>query len=493
MGVIIKESVRSTIISYLGVVIAFVSAALIMPKLLSPKEIGLIRVVLAVSGTFAGIFSLGVSQLIFRTFNEYRDKNLNGYFTLILMISILGSLLSLPFFLYSNDELFSFDDQISEIVGSIFFTIFLYVLISARIFYISFESILRMTKNITFMSFIQNIILKGTPLIFLALYFFGLITFDYLLVLYILLFILVPIVLIVYLKKREGVMFSKLPSYNKAEKRHLFSLGIFGLMNTMAATLLLYIDTLMVNEYLRELSVGVYVTMYFFGSVVGVPNRSLRLISGVFIVESMKKNDLNKVNLLNKKSSQSLLVFTGLVFALIWGNINSIVGYLDPIYSSGVLVILFIGLSQLFDVLAGMSSEILSASKYYWLHTPITLITIVIAIILNMFLIPEYGINGAALATSISFGVLHLSRLISVVFLFKITPFNRNLIVGLLIACLVVTLSMYMPSIGNILVQVIYKSILISLTYGFLMYIFKVSIDVNNLIDKYLIDYLKKR
>ena len=205
MGVIIKESVRSTIISYLGVVIAFVSAALIMPKLLSPKEIGLIRVVLAVFGTFAGIFSLGVSQLIFRTFNEYRDKNLNGYFTLILMISILGSILSLPFFLYSNDELFSFDDQISEIVESIFFTIFLYVLISARIFYISFESILRMTKNITFMSFIQNIVLKGTPLIFLALYFFGLITFDYLLVLYILLFILVPIVLIVYLKKREGL------------------------------------------------------------------------------------------------------------------------------------------------------------------------------------------------------------------------------------------------------------------------------------------------
>ena len=114
---------------------------------------------------FAGIFSLGVSQLIFRTFNEYRDKNLNGYFTLILMISILGSILSLPFFLYSNDELFSFDDQISEIVESIFFTIFLYVLISARIFYISFESILRMTKNITFMSFIQNIVLKGTPLI----------------------------------------------------------------------------------------------------------------------------------------------------------------------------------------------------------------------------------------------------------------------------------------------------------------------------------------
>ena len=54
--------------------------------------------------------------------NNVGDKYSN--FTLILMISILGSLLSLPFFLYSNDELFSFDDQISEIVGSIFFTIF---------------------------------------------------------------------------------------------------------------------------------------------------------------------------------------------------------------------------------------------------------------------------------------------------------------------------------------------------------------------------------
>ena len=493
MGLIIKESVRSTIISYLGVVIAFVSTALIMPKLLSPKEIGLIRVIIAVSGTFAGIFSLGISQLIFKTFNEYRDKNLNGYFSLILMVSILGSLLSLPFFIYSNDKLFSFDGQISELVGSILFTILLYVLISARIFHISFESLLRMTKNITFMSFIQNIVLKGTPLLFLALYFFELITFDNLLVLYILLFILVPIVLLVYLIRREGVRFGEFPTYNNVEKRHLFSLGMFGLINTMAATLLLYIDTLMVNEYLRELSVGIYVTMYFFGSVVGVPNRSLRLISGVFIVESMKNNDLNKVNLINKKSSQSLLVVTGLTFALVWGNINSIVGYLDPIYSSGVLVILFIGLSQLFDVLAGMSAEILSASKYYWLHTPITLTTIIIAIISNMALIPEYGINGAAVATSISFGVLHLSRLASVAFLFKITPFNRNLIIGLIIASLVIALSMYLPSLGNIYIQVIYKSLLISLLYGFFMYIFKVSPDVNNLIDKYVIDKFKKR
>ena len=493
MGVIVKESARSTVISYLGVVIAFVSAVLIMPKLLSPEEIGLIRVVLAVSGTFAGIFSLGISQLVFRTFNKYSDKDINGYFSLVLMVSILGCLLSAPFFIYFEHGFLRFDDRISDILDTILFPVLLYILIAARVFYISFEAVLRMTKSITFMALMQNFFLKGIPVVFLGLYFLGFINFDGFLILYILLFIFAPIILILYLRRREGLRFGKFPKYSREEKRYLLSLGGFGMLNTMAASLLLYVDTLMVNEYLREMSVGIYVTMYLFGSVVGVPNRSLKLISGVFIVEAIKEDDFEKVELINRKSSQSLLVISGLIFALIWGNINSITGYLDPVYSAGTFVVFFIGLAQLFDVYAGMSSEILSASKYYWVHTPITLLTIGVAIVTNMYLIPEYGIIGAAIATSISFGVLHLSRLISVAVLFRTTTFNQKIVIGTIIAGAVIVGTGYIPSVGNIYIQVIYKSALILTTYGLLMYAFKISTDVNSLVDKYFFNRFKRR
>jgi len=435
---------------------------------------------------------LGISQLVFRTFNRYSEENRNGYFSLVLIISVFGCLLSAPFFLYFDHGLFSFDGSISSLIDTVFFSTLLYVLIAARILHISFEAILRMTKSITFIAFMQNFFLKGIPIIFLGLYFFDLINFDGFLVLYILLFILAPLILILYLRRREGLRFGRLSTYSLKEKQDLLSLGGFGMLNTMAASLLLYVDTLMVNEYLREMSVGVYVTMYLFGSVVGVPNRSLKLISGVFIVEAIKSDDFEKVKLINQKSSQSLLVISGVIFALIWGNINSITGYLDPVYSLGASVVFFIGLAQLFDVYAGMSSEILSASKYYWIHTPITLLTIGVAIATNIYLIPQYGIIGAAIATSISFGFLHLSRLLSVALLFKTTPFNQKVLIGTIIASAVITGTMYLPSLGNIYIQVVYKSTLIVTTYGLLMYAFKISTDVNSLVDKYIFNRFKK-
>ncbi|MFK7785478.1 MAG: polysaccharide biosynthesis C-terminal domain-containing protein [Crocinitomicaceae bacterium] len=492
MGKIVKESARSTTISYIGVVISFISAVLIMPKLLAPDEIGVLRVILAISGTFAGLFSLGISQLVFRTYKTYRDQNPSGYSSMILLVSFAGCLLSIPFFLYYDLGIGKFDGAISDIIGTALLSILVYVMIVSRIFYISFEALVRMTKSITFMAVMQNLYLKGMPIIFLGLYYFDLINFDGFLVLYIVLFIIAPLILVVYLRRKEDLKFGSLPTYTREEKRHLFSLGGFGLLNTIAAALLLYIDTLMVNEYLKEALAGVYTTMYLFGSVVAVPSRSLKLISGVFIVEALKDGDTKKVEEINQKSSQSLLVVSGLIFALVWGNIGSITGYLDEAYSIGIYVVLFIGLAQLFDVFAGMSSEIISASKYYWLHTPITMVTITVAIIANIYFIPEMGVTGAAIATFISFGVLHLSRMISVMILFKISPFNTKILLGTIFATLVIVGTSYLPSVGNIYIQLIYKTALIGTTYGLLMYIFRISPDVNNLAQKF-IPFLKRK
>lgn len=491
MGTILKESARSTVISYMGIVVSFVSAVLIMPKLLSPEEIGLLRVILAITGTFAGLFSLGVSQLVFRTFTEYQERNGNGYYTMVLFVSVLGSVLSVPFFIYIDGTELDFDKSISDIVGTALLSTLIYLMIVSRIFYTSFEAILRMTKSVTFMSVMQNFFLKGVPILLLGLLYFDLLKFDGFLIAYIFLFIVAPFIVIVYLRRKEGLRFGKLPKYSKSEKRHLLSLGSFGLLNTLAATLLLYVDTLMVNEYLKEAAVGVYVTMYLFGSVVAVPSRSLKLISGVFIVDALKENDMDKVGELNRKSGQSLLVISGAIFALIWGNINSITGYLDPIYATGAMVVFYIGAAQLFDVYAGMSSEILSASKYYWLHTPITILTIIVAIVTNIYLIPKYQVEGAAIATFISFGVLHVSRIISVMILFKISPYDAKMALGTIILVGVVVGSMYLPSVGNIYVEAVYKSTAIFTVYGLLMYFTKISDDVNQLVDKYLFKYLK--
>lgn len=43
MGIIIKQSIKGTIFSYIGVVLGFVTVGLLWPKLLNADQIGLIN------------------------------------------------------------------------------------------------------------------------------------------------------------------------------------------------------------------------------------------------------------------------------------------------------------------------------------------------------------------------------------------------------------------------------------------------------------------
>ncbi|MDX2362884.1 MAG: polysaccharide biosynthesis C-terminal domain-containing protein [Crocinitomicaceae bacterium] len=484
MGVIAKESSRATIISYFGIIIGFISSALIMPKIFSPEQIGVIRVINAASGIFAGIFSLGISQLVFRAYNSFgKEKGVNGFLSITLLVCALGSVVGLPFYFVLYERILDIKPGISEFTSSEYFVLFVYVLIVARIFYIGLEAVLRMTRNISLIAVLRDIVIKGAPLILLILYYFDVLQFDNYVVLYYLIFVLIPIYVFVFLYKREGIKIGKIRGYTKSDVKSLSSLATFGMLNTIAAAFFLFLDTLMVNEFLSETAVGVYSTMFLFGSVVSIPSKSLRNISGVLIVEALQKNAMDTVNEIYKKSTRALIVVCGGVFVLIWANIHSIIGYLDPVYATGTLVVLIIGLAQLFDAVFGTASDILSGSKYYWVHTPITLVMISMAIGTNLWLIPRLEMVGAALATLISLAFLHLTRALFVYFLFKIHPFSVRSTIGMLICLVTFAIAHFAPNFENIYLNLIYKSAIILVVYIPAIYFFKVSEDINEKID----------
>ena len=493
MGVIIKESSRATIISYIGVMIGFLSSALIMPKLFSTEEIGVIRVINATTGIFAGIFSFGVSQLVFRTYNRYGiEKGINGFLSLVFFVCALGALASLPVFLIYHDQLLVFEEGISEFTSSDYFFMFVYLVIVFRIFQTGLEAMLRMTRNVTLIAIMQNFFLKGIPLVLLALIYFKIISFDNYLILYLLVFVVTPLYAFVFIRSKEGIRPGRIKGYKRKEVKSMISLATFGMLNTMAAAFFLFLDTLMVNEYMTESHVGVYTTMFLFGSVVSIPSKSLRQISGVLIVESMEKEDYDKVQEINIKSAQALLVFCGGILVMILSNLSTITGYLDPIYASGILVVLIVGIAQLFDAFMGTSSEILSASKYYWVHTPITILMIAVAVLANMWLIPIYGMNGAAIATLMGYFILHATRTIFVYTFFKIHPFSPKLILGMVICTATIALMMYIPNLENIYLNLIVKSLIAAIIYVPVVYVLKISHDVNDLLDKLVLNRFRK-
>ena len=92
MGIVIKQSIKGTIVNYLGVAIGFVTTFFIVTKYLTQEEIGLSRVLIDAGVLFASFAQLGTSSSIIRFFPYFKDENEkhHGFFFWTLIVPIVG-------------------------------------------------------------------------------------------------------------------------------------------------------------------------------------------------------------------------------------------------------------------------------------------------------------------------------------------------------------------------------------------------------------------
>jgi len=85
----------------------------------------------------------------------------------------------------------------------------------------------------------------------------------------------------------------------------------------------------------------------------------------------------------------------------------------------------------------GLNGAIFNTSKKYRYDLIFTLNLIVIVYVLNLYLIPLYGIEGAAISTAIALIVYNLGRVIFVFFTYNLHPFKfqQVLVIGVGVIC----------------------------------------------------------
>jgi hypothetical protein len=89
MGIIKRQTISGTIITYAGVIIGFITSALIFPEYLTTEQIGLLGVFLSYSYIFAQLATLGTGRITIFFFPTFKDKSKNhhGFFYLMGIIS----------------------------------------------------------------------------------------------------------------------------------------------------------------------------------------------------------------------------------------------------------------------------------------------------------------------------------------------------------------------------------------------------------------------
>ncbi|MDX1652545.1 MAG: oligosaccharide flippase family protein [Brumimicrobium sp.] len=487
MGIIRSQSIITTIISYAGVIIGFITSAVLMPLLFDPSQVGLVKLIIAVTGIFSTIFSLGVFQMFYRYYPIYKNERnmLSALFFYALRLTVIGILLALPFYLLLSNQLFNLEKETAGIDKSILFVWIVFLAICARLFYNAIFGFIRMSGKVAIDAYIQNLYLKGGMLLLICLFYLGVISYSFYIYSLLFLYMIFPFILLIYLKMQGSLpRYSRGMTFGKQERRELRKISIFGTLTSVGGSLYLYLDTLMVNEYLGEAEVGIYGTMFLFGVIISIPTRGVRSVAQSVISHSINENDMDNVLKVYRKSSASLLVVGGLIFIGVWINLYSVYGYLPKEYAGTEYVVLFIGLAQLVDMTFGVNFEIINSSRMYRLNTYFIFLSILIAIGANLLLIPAYGLNGAALATFIAYFIMNFSVMLAVYKIFKIHPFTLKTVITYILIAACVLLIDSLPNTENYILNLIIKSGLAIILYLPLVYFLNLSEDINDVINK---------
>ena len=252
--------------------------------------------------------------------------------------------------------------------------------------------------------------------------------------------------------------------------------------------MLLDIDKTMLNQYIEIEKISYFIVAGFIATVIAVPSRSMHQITYPITAKLMIENKYDELNDLYKKTSITLQIVGGLVYVGILVNINQIYLLLPKSYSEGIFVVFIIGLSKYFDLILGNNNSIIFNSKYYRAVLFLGLLLGFFAITLNMILIPLYYIKGAAIATLISITLYSIAKLLFVVLKMKLYPFTVKNIYALLIGLLCFFGFYYWDFSFHPIINIILKSILVTLLYVGLVYKANLSGDINGVI----VNVLKK-
>ena len=142
-------------------------------------------------------------------------------------------------------------------------------------------------------------------------------------------------------------------------------------------------------------NISFYNVAIFMALVISVPMRAMHQITYPITAKLMSEKKWEELNELYKKSSVSLQVIGGLLYIGILVNLNQVYSLLpDEGYRQGVFVVFTIGLSKYFDLILGINNAIIFNSKYYRAVLLLGVLLVIVIVLLNMYFIPEFGLNG---------------------------------------------------------------------------------------------------
>ncbi|MDR0765586.1 MAG: polysaccharide biosynthesis C-terminal domain-containing protein [Odoribacteraceae bacterium] len=484
MGIIIRQSIKSTLVNYAGTFIGFLTTMVIATRWLTGEEIGLTRILFEAATLVACLAQLGITTSAVRFFPRFKhgEPRHGGFFTYLLLIPAAGALVVVPLFLLFEGEIAGyfrarsslFVDYIDWVIPLALFLVYTGV----------FEIYANLLMRIVIPRFIREVVTRVLIVAVYLLYGTGVLDLTGFVAGYVLVYGVTLALHYWYVTcisppatRRER---PRAPAATRAEFTRytlVLVLGVTG--NAVAARL----DLFMVSGMIGLASGGVYTIAFFMAAIIELPSRSITAISTPVVADTLQAGDFTRANLLYKKVALHQLVAGGFIFLLLWANIDNVYDVIPngDDFRAGKWVVFYIGLSRLVVLFLGFGYPLLSFSRYY--HWTLYLTPFVSAVTLgaNYLLIPRLGITGSAIATLLAVAITYAVQQWLVFTKLKGNPYSLAIVKALALFAALFALDALLPAVANPWADAAYRTAILCVAGGVALYLLHLSDELDAL------------
>jgi len=481
MGVVASQSIKNTIITYVGFGIGAINVLFLFTNFISDTYFGLITFILSTANIMMPIMAFGTNNTIIKFYSVFKTRqSQNSFLTLMMFLPLL---IIIPLGLIgqlSYETLSQWLSQKNAIIKEYYWLI--YVSAISFAYFEVFYAWSRVQMQSVFGNFMKEVFHRLSTTILLLCLYAGYLLVDELILSIVGVYIIRMIIMAIYaFSLRQPVIkfhrFKSLPNVLKYT-------GLIIVAGSVA-NIILEIDKFMLGYYVNIEKVAYYGVAIYIASVIGVPLRSLHQIISPVTAKLLNEKNYVELKELYQKSSLNLFIISGFIYLIIILNIHQLYLLIPEKFSGGLVIVFLIGISKLTDNLLGNNNAILFNSDYYRMVLLLGVFLVITTITLNIIFIPKYGITGSAFATFISVLAYNISKVLFVKYAFKITPFTLGSLKTLILILFCFVLFYYWDFPFHPIINIGLKSLLFSIIYGIIVYAFNFSDDVSSLLNRF--------
>jgi len=427
MGVVIRQGLKSTAVQYLGVVVGVLANLFLYTQL--DTEYGLIQTMIAAASTLLPFAMLGSYSLAVRYYPEFstEEHNKRGFLGLLLLVALGGSLLYLAISPFLQDLLLNrfFSKTPEEYKGYISY---LPVLVVAMVFTKVIAQYISNFRRIVIPTLLEQFLFKLTLPSLLLLYLLKIMSLQMVVIGTLIHYILVAVAMTYYLFSLGELNLGKPTAAVTSKWKGMASFGSYGIAGMLGRSLAFRIDVLMVAAYLDFAAAGQYAIALFMSEVIAKPYTNLASVVGPQISEAWARNDKDTIRNLYRRACDNMVLVCGYLLGGIIVCFASIaqIAAKPEVLTGAFVAFVFLGLARWIDASTSMNEHVITYSKKYHFNLIAILILAIVGILLNIWLVPAYGVMGAGLATLLSLTMYNIAKVLFAGFSFDIWPFGKT-------------------------------------------------------------------